>query len=468
MDAGLIARFAAIVGDGHALTDAAATLPYRTEWRGLYEGRTPLVLRPGSTAEVSAILALANGTRTPVVPQSGNSGLVGGQMPHDGEMVLSLDRLRSIRGVDPRGNTMIVEAGVVLADAQDAADAVDRRLPLTLPSERWCRIGGNIATNAGGTAVIAYGSTRANVLGLEVVLADGRVWDGLRTLRKDNAGYDLKQVFIGSEGTLGIVTAAVLRLVPKPRAEIVALAGLRIPEDALELRAAVTDAFGPLVTACELMPRFALDLVLRHVPGSRDPLAAAHDWYVLIEVASGGEPEALRREVEDALAAAVAGGFVTDALVAVDAAEAAAFWAIRHALSEVQKHEGGSIKHDVSVPIEAIPAFLARASEAVLALIPGARPMPFGHLGDGNIHFNVSQPARGDKAAFLGRWAEVNAAVHAVVADFGGSIAAEHGIGFMKRDLLPTVRSPLEIELMRSLKHAFDPRGILNPGKVLA
>jgi len=469
LPADLIARFAAIVGDAYALRDPVDIAPFLVEPRNKFRGTTPLVLRPGSVAEVSAILRLAGETGTPVVPQGGNTGVVGGQVPDASgrDVVVSLSRLNRVREVDPAGDTMTVEAGVILAEAQRAAAAADRLFPLSLASEGSCEIGGNLSTNAGGTAVLAYGNARGLVLGLEVVLASGEVWDGLRKLRKDNTGYDLRDLFVGAEGTLGIITAAVLRLFPRPRGTSVAFIGLADPAAALRLLAVARGQAASGLTSFELMPRFAVDVVLRHVPGTRDPLAGRHDWYVLLEVSSSRSEAEAESIVEAIFGEGVASGAVEDGVQARSLEQANALWRIRHALSEVQKHEGGSIKHDIAVPVAAVPAFIEAANAAVTRLIPGARPFPFGHLGDGNIHYNVSQPEGADKAAYLARWDEVNALVHAIVAEFGGTISAEHGIGQLKREMLKAVKSPVEIEMMRRIKAAFDPAGILNPGKVL-
>jgi len=465
-DPALLQRFAAIVGDKYAITDPSHQAPYVTELRHLYEGHTPLVLRPGSVAEVSAILKLANATKTPLVPQGGNTGLVGGQIPHHNEIVLSLNRLDRIREVDPTSNTITCEAGVTLQRAREAAAAVDRLYPQLLPSEGTCTIGGNLSTNAGGAAALAWGIARSHALGLEVVLADGRVLNNLNKLKKDNTGYDLKNLFIGAEGTLGVITAAVLRLVPRPRSVETAFAGVASAQAALELLGLAQQRAGGDVTSLEIMTRRGVELVLQYGAGCRDPLAGPHDWYVLVELSSQLR-EGLRDVLEDILAQGMQRGLVTDATIADSLEQANAFWRIRELFGEVQRHAGGSIKHDVSVPVAAVPAFIAEANAAVIALIPGARPLPFGHLGDGNIHYNVNQPVDADQDEFLKRWDEVNAAVFAVVKKYGGSISAEHGIGVMKRDLLPSVKDPVAYELMRSLKAMLDPNSILNPGKVL-
>jgi len=400
------------------------------------------------------------------VPQGGNTGLVGGQIPLNNEVVLSLTRLDRIREVDPTSNTISCEAGVSLQRAREAAAAVDRLYPQLLPSEGTCTIGGNLSTNAGGTAALAYGVARAHVLGIEVVLADGRILNDLKKLKKDNTGYDLKNLFIGAEGTLGVITAAVLRLVPRPRAVETAFVGVPTPQAALALLDIAGQSAAGDVTSFELMPRSGLELVLRHAAGCRDPLAAPQPWYVLIELSSQAKSN-LREVMEEVLAQGLQRGLVADATIADSLEQAKAFWRVREMFGEVQRHDGGSIKHDISVPVAAVPAFLEEADAAVVALIPGARPLPFGHLGDGNIHYNVAQPVGADKADFLKRWDEVNAAVFAIVKKHGGSISAEHGIGVMKRDLLPTVKDPVALDLMRSLKRLLDPNNILNPGKVL-
>ena len=466
IDTALLVRFAAIVGEKYAITDPSAQTPYLVEMRDLFRGHSPIVLRPGSVAEVSAILKLANETATPIVPQGGNTGLVGGQIPHHNEIVLSLNRLDRIREVDPTSYTMTCEAGVTLQRAREAAAAADRLYPQLLPSEGTCTIGGNLSTNAGGTTAIAHGIARSHALGIEVALADGRLLNNLNKLKKDNTGYDLKNLFIGAEGTLGVITAAVLRLVPRPRSVETAFAGVASAEAALELLGIAQERTGGDVTSFEIMTREGIELVLRYGQGCRDPLASLHPWYVLMELSSQ-QREGLRGLLEDVLAEGVERGLVADAAIAGNLEQAKTFWRVREMFGEVQRHAGGSIKHDISVPVAAVPAFIREAHAAVIALIPGTRPLPFGHLGDGNIHYNVVQPTGADKDAFLKRWDDVNAVVFAVVKKYGGSISAEHGIGVMKRDLLPNVKDPVALDLMRSLKRMLDPKGILNPGKVL-
>jgi D-lactate dehydrogenase (cytochrome) len=461
----MIARFRAIVGDNHAITEKTDIAPYLTEERGLYHGRSPLVLRPGSTAEVSAICRLASEHRIALVPQGGNTGLVGGQTPHHGEVVVSTRRLDKIREVDAASNTMTCESGVVLQVAQQKASEVDRLFPLSLGAEGSCTIGGNLSTNAGGTAALAFGVAREMALGLEVVLADGRILNGLSKLKKDNTGYDLRNLFIGAEGTLGIITAATLRLFPKPRAVETAFVGLKSPADALKLLSISQNEAAGTLTSFELLSDIAVGFSVRHGIDIRDPLASKHAWYVLMELSSPRDDA--RATLESILALGMEQGIVDDAAIATSLSQRHAFWKLRDEMSAAQKPEGGSIKHDISVPVAAVPEFIAQANAAVVKLIPGARPVPFGHLGDGNMHYNVSQPVGTDTAQFVNRWHEVNAVVFEIVLRVGGSISAEHGIGVLKRDELFEVKDKVAIELMRAIKSTFDPFGIMNPGKVL-
>jgi len=440
--------------------------PHLIEWRSRYRGYSPLLLKPKNTAEVSAILAICNQTRTPIVPQGGNTGLVGGQIPMAGEILLSLERMRAIRAVDPDGMHLIAEAGAVLATVQAAAEEAGKYFPLSLASEGSCTIGGNLSTNAGGVNVLRYGNARDLVLGLEVVRADGHVLDLLRTLRKDNTGYDLKQLFIGAEGTLGIITAAALRLFAKPRRRATAFVAVRDPGAAVSLLGRLQDEMGGSVSAFELIPRIGLEFVCAHIPDTHDPLSARAPWYVLVEVTSSGH-EPLEEVLADGIAEALDGGLVTDAVVASSETQRTALWRLRESLSEAQKYEGGSIKHDVSVPVKDVPAFLEQACATVEDLVPGIRPVPFGHLGDGNIHFNLSVPKGADDATYLTRWEEISRAVHDIVWDFDGSISAEHGLGAMKREEILRYKSEAEMDAMRALKRTFDPNNILNPGKVV-
>ena len=461
----LIDQFRKIVGDKHAITDATDIQAYVTEERNLFHGRSPLVLRPGSTAEVSAICKLASAHNIALVPQGGNTGLVGGQTPHNGEVVVSLRRLDKIREVDTASNTMTVEAGVVLQIAQQRAAEVDRLFPLSLGAEGSCTIGGNLSTNAGGTAALAYGVAREMALGLEVVLADGRVLNVLSKLKKDNTGYNLHNLFIGAEGTLGIITAATLKLFPKPRAVETAFVGLKSPEAALKLLAIAQGEAANALTSFELLSEMAVDFSIRHGIDVRDPLAEKHPWYVLMELSSPGEDA--RTPLETILTRAMEEEIVDDAVIAANLTQRNGFWKLREEMSSAQKPEGGSIKHDISVPIAAVPEFIEEADAAVVKLIPAARPVPFGHLGDGNLHYNVSQPIGANTADYLARWHEMNAVVFEIVMRMGGSISAEHGIGVLKRDELPEVKDKTAIELMRAIKAMLDPHGIMNPGKVL-
>lgn len=458
-----LARLAAVVGEKGVLRDPKDMQPYLHEWRDLWHGTTPLILRPVSTDEVSRIMAIAHETGTAIVPQSGNTGLVGGQIPSaDGsEVLLSLDRMAKVIAVDAADFSMTVEAGATLASVQEAASSEDRLFPLSLASEGSCRIGGNLASNAGGVNVLAYGNARDLCLGLEVVLADGRVLNGLRALRKDNTGYDLRNLFIGSEGTLGIITKAVLKLYPKPRRHDTAFIATPTPEAAVTLLSRFKQHANSSVVAFEMIPELAIGFVTKHMGVTR-PLAGVSPWYVLSEFADA-PADAMHSALEDAMAE----GLVTDAALAQNETQRLAFWELREKLSDSQKFEGGSIKHDVSVPVSRIPAFIPEAMAAVENFMAGCRFMCFGHLGDGNLHFNVSQPLGMDKKTYLDRWPEMSRIVHDVVMKHGGSISAEHGIGQLKRGDMNRIKSQVELEVMHGLKAMLDPKGILNPGKVL-
>jgi FAD/FMN-containing dehydrogenase len=465
----LIARLMAITGERYVITGPDMA-PYLAEPRELFHGTARCIVRTGSTAEVAAVLEACNAAGVSVVPQGGNTGLVGGQISgqqgREGEVVLSLIRMNHLRESDRASLTMTVEAGMTLADVQSHAEAAGALFPLSLASEGSCTIGGNLATNAGGTAVLAYGNARDLVTGLEVVLADGRILSNLSKLKKDNTGYDLKHLFMGSEGTLGIITAAVVKLYPRPRALQTAIIGLKSPRDALALLNLAQGRAGNDVKTFELMARFGLEIVLNHAPGARDPLGGKHDWYVLLELGSQIE-NGLEATMMSLLEDAAEQGIIEDATVAASLDQRRSFWKLREDMSDMQKHEGGSIKHDISVAVALVPQFLEEMYPAVEKFMPGARPCPFGHLGDGNIHCNITQPAGMDKQAFLDQWYEMNDVVHSIVTRLEGSISAEHGIGTLKRDLLPQVKNPVAMEVMRSLKQALDPKGILNPGKVL-
>ena len=465
----LIAKLAEIVGPEHALTDPDQQLPYLREMRDVYFGKSALVLRPNSVEQVSRILALCNEARVAIVPQAGNTGLVGGQVPYErgDEIVLSIARLNKVRKVDAAGYNMTVEAGLTLAECQQQADNVGRMFPLSLPSEGSCRIGGNLGTNAGGVGVLAFGNTRQLVLGLEVVLADGRIVPGLKALKKDNTGYDLRDLFVGSEGTLGIITAVVLKLSPKPAEKSTAFIALPRLDCALELFTLAHNTALTNLTAFEFLSHEGLELLTRHFPTNRIPFGQRHPWYILMEI-SGSRPDGqATREMEAVLTEAAEDSIIEDAVIATSMAQAADFWRLRELMPEAQKPEGGSVKHDVSVPIARLPEFIVRANEIVERVCPGARPVPFGHFGDGNIHYNISEPKGYGREPFMKIGVDINAAVHDLVDSLGGSISAEHGIGRSKRDELLRFKSPIEMELMRGIKRVFDPNGILNPGKVL-
>jgi FAD/FMN-containing dehydrogenase len=454
------------VGAAGWVDDPGAVAAHLAEERGRFHGACAAVVRPSSTKEVAAVVRICAEAGLPVVPQGGNTGLVGGGVPYGG-VVVSLARMNKIRAVDPLNRTITAEAGVILSELQDAASEAGALFPLSLGAEGSCRIGGNLATNAGGITVVRYGNARDMVLGLEVVLADGRIWEGLKGLRKNNTGYDLKQLFVGSEGTLGIITAAVLKLFPKPEAEETALAALPSVEAALELFQRCNAAAGDVLTAFEFFSRRCLDFCLAHVAGIGDPFADAHPAYALIKLTSPRRTHALREALEGVLADALEAEVVSDAVLAMSAAQAAQLWRIRESIPEAQKGEGGSIKNDVSVPLSQVPAFIARATAAVEAAMPGIRPVAFGHFGDGNIHFNLSQPVGHDRAAFLAEWDRFDRMVADVAAELGGSFSAEHGIGQLKRADMLRYKSDVELDLMRRIKRALDPHDIMNPGKVV-
>jgi FAD/FMN-containing dehydrogenase len=463
----IVAGLQNIVGSRHVLTDPALFAGALVEPRKLYHGRAFALVRPGSTKQVADVAAFCDDARIAIVPQGGNTGLVGGQIPDlsGDEIIVSTQRLRAIREVDIDSNLMICESGVTLSEAQAAALAADRLFPLSLASEGTCTIGGNISTNAGGVNVIAYGNTRDLVTGVEAVLADGRIVNALSKLRKDNTGYDVKSLFIGAEGTLGIITAASLRLFPNPRAQATAFVGLKSPDDALKLLRRARERVGGAITSFELIGHNAYDIGLRH-GGARAPLSADHDWYVLIE-ASSQSASGFDEAFAGALEAALEQGVIEDASIAASLEQRADFWQLRECLSDAQSKEGASIKHDVSVAVGLVPALIREATPAVEAFAPGARVVAFGHLGDGNIHFNVSQPVGADPQAFLDRWDAMNEIVHGIVARLGGSYSAEHGIGQLKRELLAQWKDPASLAVMRQIKAALDPNGVMNPGKVL-
>ena len=466
MTADLAARLRDVVGPAGIVDDAAG---FTTDWRGAYSGSAAAVVRPGSTEEVAAVVALCREAGVAVVPQGGNTGLCGGAVPDASgrQVVLSLTRMRRIRDLDAANQTVTVEAGVVLRELQEAAAAAGRLFPLSLGAEGSCTIGGNLATNAGGTGVLRYGSMRDLTLGLEVVLPDGRVWHGLRGLRKDNTGYDLKQLFIGAEGTLGVITAAVLKLFPAVRSRATAWVALPDPQAAVDLIGVVRELAGDRLTAFELMSRQSVEFVLRHAVGARDPFGEAHPWYALVELSDTLPDAGLGEVVETVLADAVERGAVADAVLASGSAQVAALWALREGISEAQNHEGPSLKHDVTVPVSAIPAFVAATDRALQQALPGVRTVTYGHVGDGNLHYNLSGPVGGDAGDFGSRAAVLSRIVHDSTAAFDGSISAEHGLGQSKRDVIADYKSALELELMRGVKQLVDPAGLMNPGKVL-
>ncbi|MEQ8824369.1 MAG: FAD-binding oxidoreductase [Filomicrobium sp.] len=465
----VLARLADVVGPDQALRSPEDQARYLTEWRDLYVGRTPVVLRPGSVEEVSQILSIANDARVAVVPQGGNTGLVGAQIPFESgdEIVVSLERLNKVRKVDPAAGYMVVEAGVVLAEVQAAAEEAGALFPLSLGAEGTCRIGGNLASNAGGVQVLSYGNTRDLTLGLEVVLPDGRIWDGLRALKKDNTGYDLKHLFIGSEGTLGIITAAVLKLFPRPVEKATAFVALSGLDAAQTLFERARKAAGTNLTAFEFMAAWCVDVVVEHMPGNRRPLEADAPWYVLIEISSGQADGGAQATLQSILEGGFEDGVVVDAAIAETLDQTGRLWKLREDMSEAQKFEGGSIKHDISVPVASIPEYVRRAEEVVQSVCKGAKPFVFGHYGDGNLHYNVMQPDGMDKKAYLDMWDTMSEAVHDLVVSMGGSISAEHGIGRMKKDGLAKYRSSVELDMMRAVRKALDPNGILNPGKLV-
>jgi FAD/FMN-containing dehydrogenase len=465
----LPARLAAIIGPNHVLTDPNETAPYLTDHRGRYTGHALAVAKPGTTAEVAAIVAACREAGVFMVPQGGNTGLCGAATPllEGRSLLISLSRLNRVRALDPANDTICVEAGCTLTSVQEAAAAAGRLFPLSLASGGSCEIGGNLSTNAGGVQVLRYGNMRDLTLGLEVVLPDGRLWNGLRGLRKDNTGYDLKQLFIGAEGTLGIITAAVLKLFPAPAVSASAWLAVADPAAAVALLARFRAACGDRVTAFEIMGRPILELVLKHMPRCRDPLPAPADWSVLVELSDADPAAPLARLLEQILSAAIEAGEVTDAALATTLAQSEHLWALRENANEAQKREGFSIKHDISVPVSRIAEFIARADAALKAWQPDARLVTFGHIGDGNLHYNQFLPPTSDKIALAAREAEANRIVYDLVDMLGGSISAEHGLGQLKREEIRRYKDAVELELMGTIKRAFDPPGLMNPGKVI-
>jgi FAD/FMN-containing dehydrogenase len=462
----LIDSLRSVVGATQVLTDAVDMAPYVTDWRGRYTGSALAIVRPGGTPEVAEVVRLCAQAGVAGVPQGGNTGLCGGGTPRGGEVVVSLTRLNRVRDIDVANNTITVDAGCTLTAVQAAAAAADRLFPLSLAAEGTATIGGNLATNAGGVQVLRYGNARELCLGLEVVLPDGRVWNGLRGLRKDNTGYDMKHLFIGAEGTLGLITAAVLKLYSRPRLVATAWAGTTSPKAAVALLTRLRERIGGRVTAFELVSRTSLDLVLKNIPHSRDPLPGRSLWQVLIELSDTME-SGLDGALEGVLMEGVQAGEATDAALARSQDQARTFWRLRENISEAQKVEGVSIKHDISLPVSRIPEFLDRCDTALAEAFPGLRIVCFGHLGDGNLHYNQSKLEAQENAAFIAQSDAVNRIVHDLVAELGGSISAEHGLGQLKRDEILRYKSEVEMDMMRAIKKSLDPKGLMNPGKVL-
>jgi FAD/FMN-containing dehydrogenase len=468
--AGVIEKIRAVVGTQGILTAAADLEPYIVDWRGVYRGAAAAVVRPANTAEVAAVMKICADTGTPLVPQGGNTGMCGASVPNagGGEIVLALSRMNTIIDVDPLNNTLTAQAGCVLANIQQAASDAGRLFPLSLGAEGSCQIGGNLSTNAGGVNVLRYGNTRDLVLGLEVVLPDGRIWNGLRGLRKDNTGYDLKHLFIGAEGTLGIITAATLKLFPRPAANATAWTAVRDPEAALKLLALMRRHCNDRITAFELISRHSLELVWRHIPGTRDPLAEPSPWYVLTELADAGDEQALRNDLERALEDALTEELVVDAVIAENRTQAQALWHMRESIPEGARQEPVMVyRHDIAVAVGRIPEFIREAQAALEKRFPDVRLICFGHLGDGNLHYNAYIPSRLRTDAAARDAHDVTATVYDIVQQYGGSFSAEHGIGLSKVAELAHYKSAVELDLMRTVKRALDPQGLLNPGKVL-
>jgi FAD/FMN-containing dehydrogenase len=464
----LLAALKGIVGEANVLTAEADVAPYSIDWRDRYRGRPRAVVRPGTTAEVAAAVRCCAEHAVPIVPQGGNTSMCGGATPHDGghEIVVSLTRMNRVRAVDADNATLTVEAGATLASVQQTAADAGLMFPLSLGAEGSCAIGGNLSTNAGGTAVLRFGNARDLVLGLEVVLADGRVWNGLRGLRKDNTGYDLRQIFLGSEGTLGIITAAVLKLFAKPRTSATAFAAIADVASAVDLLRLLREALGDRLTGFELISAECIALTRRELPAMPDPLPG-HAWYALVQADDSAEQSPLASQLEAALADAIERRVALDATIAQSEAQSGELWALRDNIPEAQRRDGPGIKHDISLPVSAIPAFLDEAKAALDAAFPGLRYIIFGHLGDGNLHYNLAAPPGKRAEEFIGEQARANRIVYDLVARFGGSFSAEHGVGQLKREELTRYKNPLEVELMRRIKRALDPEGLLNPGKVL-
>ncbi len=468
-DATLLSGLSAAAGADALITDPDRTAPMLRDHRAQYRGHALAVLAPADTAGVARVLAYCNQHHIGVVPQGGNTSYCGGATPDasSSQVLLSLARLNRVRALDPANYTLTAEAGCVLADLQKAAAEAGRYLPLSLGSEGSCMLGGNLSTNAGGLNVIRFGMARDLVLGLEVVLPDGRLLETLAGLRKDNTGYDIKSLFLGAEGTLGVITAACLKLYPAPRSHATAFVAVRDPGAAVSLLGALRSASGDNVTSFELIPRVGVDLTVKHIPGVADPLSLPSYWYVLCELASARAGEQLGTILQDALEQAFKDGWVTDAAVAQNERERAAFWRLRESIPEAQRKDGASLKHDISVPVSQVPRFIEVAGAWVAQHVPQGVLVAYGHLGDGNLHFNINQRAGTQPAQLQAVEAQLRRAIHDLVRDFGGSFSAEHGIGQLKVFELERYADPVELELMKRVKKAFDPNGIMNPGKVV-
>ncbi|HEY4339302.1 MAG TPA: FAD-binding oxidoreductase [Steroidobacteraceae bacterium] len=467
--AAAIAQLTGLLGADSVRTDAHDLAPLLVDHRGLYHGSAAALILPRTVEQVAATLAFCNTHRLGVVPQGGNTSYCGGATPDasGSQVIVSLSRLNRIRAIDPLNYSLTAEAGCVLAQVQRAAADAERFFPLSLGSEGSCQIGGNLSTNAGGTNVLRYGMMRDLVLGLEVVLPDGRVLDRLTSLRKDNTGYDVKSLFLGAEGTLGIITAATLKLFPAIRSVATAFVAVSGVHAAVELLSQLRTHSGDRVSSFELIPRLAVDLTVRHIPPALDPLSERHDWYVLCELTSPRADEPLDTVLEDVLARAHGAGLVQDAAIAQSGREAASFWFLRENIPRAQRLDGASLKHDISVPVAALPQFVQQATEWLNRHVPEGRLIAYGHVGDGNLHFNLNQDPLAPAQAFLARAPAVQRAIHEMVHEFGGSFSAEHGIGQLKVEELARYAPPVELDLMRAIKHAFDPNGIMNPGKIL-
>ncbi|GGJ88124.1 FAD-binding oxidoreductase [Pseudomonas matsuisoli] len=467
-DETLLDRIVGIVGPNGVVREADKSA-YESDWRGAYNGVARFVVRPANTAEVSQVVTLCSEAGIAIVPQGGNTGLCGGAVPDDSasQIVLSLTRMNRVRAVDPDNDTITVEAGVILKHLQDLAEEAGRFFPLSLGAEGSCTIGGNLATNAGGTAVLRYGNMRELTLGIEAVLPDGTVWHGLRALRKDNTGYDLKQLFIGAEGTLGVITAAVLRMFPRPKSIATAWVALSETSAAIRLIRRIQSLCGDRLTGFELMSAQSVEFVTRHLPGCKNPLEHAAPWYALIELSDTQTEARLGDLLEEGLAGAFDAGDVQDAVVANSETQVEALWALREGISEAQNHEGPSLKHDISIAVSQIPAFIEKADARLNALLPKVRLVTYGHVGDGNLHYNVSKPVDVTAEAFKEHASAITDAIYEVTASFDGSISAEHGIGIAKREAAKRHKDPIELGIMRALKNTLDPKGLMNPGKML-